>query len=82
MEDPCCPNYSTCRLVTIPEFDAGKRTRNFYIQQYCLSKDHNWNDCKRLAVKKELFFCPDFVLPDSEITLDEVIDRYDEKEMN
>lgn len=74
-----CPNYGGCRLVqtdvVVP--DSGKKEQ--YIASYCLNEE-TWTTCKRYTTRKALWICPDFVLPDSDITEDEVVDRYEEEE--
>jgi hypothetical protein len=74
-----CPNYGGCRLVQtdVVETDSGKKEA--YISAFCLNEE-TWKKCKRYTIRKALWICPDFVLPDSEITEDEVVDRYEEKE--
>ncbi|MBN1338206.1 MAG: hypothetical protein JXA03_02720 [Bacteroidales bacterium] len=81
MEDPyCCPNMEVCRLVTLPGFDTGIVPREHYLQSYCRSESQKWLGCKRFITKNELGFCPDFVLPDSDMDMDMIIDKFDEKE--
>lgn len=33
----------------------------------------------RYRAKEEIYFCPDFVMPDSKMTMDEIIDKFDEE---
>ncbi len=83
MEDSCCcPNIDTCNLVNTPGFINDEKKLGNYIQSYCRTDVSKWNTCKRLIVKNELHFCPDFVLPDTTLTIDEIIDKFDEENMN
>jgi len=83
MEDPyCCPNIDTCKLVNTPGFIEDKKKQENYIQLYCRADESKWISCKRLIAKNELHFCPDFVLPDTSLSIDEIIDKYDEENMN
>jgi hypothetical protein len=48
------------------------------MEDYCTAGRQHWGSCTRLVVKQALNFCPDFVLPDSQMTPDEVIEKFDE----
>jgi hypothetical protein len=71
-----CPNYGGCRLVqtdvVVPDSDKKEQ----YISEYCMNEE-TWKNCKRYLTRRALWICPDFVLPDSEITEDEIVDRYE-----
>ncbi len=83
MEDSgCCPNIKSCKLVVIPGFTGNEEQRNMYMQKYCWSGHKEWADCKRWIVKNKLNFCPDFVLPDTELSPDEIIDKFDNENIN
>lgn len=74
-----CPNYGGCRLVQTDVVEPDSVKKEAYISTYCL-KEETWKICKRYTIRKALWICPDFVLPDSDITEDEVVDRYEEME--
>ena len=83
MEDPyCCPNIDTCKLVNTPGFIKDKKKQGNYIQLYCRADESKWNSCKRVIAKNELHFCPDFVLPDTSLSIDEIIDKFDNEQIN
>lgn len=83
MEDPyCCPNMKTCRLVSQPEFNTGITARDVYLDIFCRSKSQKWLECKRYITKMNLGFCPDSVLPDTKMTPEEIIDKFDEDNSN
>lgn len=73
---PHCPNYQNCQLVVgklaIPEL-----VQNSYITLFCNNSSNKWQTCKRFITKKEIDFCPDFVLPDTPLTTEEIIDKFD-----
>ncbi|GAB4316661.1 MAG: hypothetical protein Kow00127_08210 [Bacteroidales bacterium] len=71
-----CVNINSCRLFTISEFGGNENARKNYIEHYCLD-DNQWKNCKRYQVKEKLQFCPDFVLPDTNMSIDEIIDEFD-----
>jgi hypothetical protein len=58
--------------VVVPDSDK----KDEYISSFCVNEE-NWKTCKRYTIRKALWICPDFVLPDSDISEDEVIDRYE-----
>ena len=74
-----CPNYEGCRLVqtdiVVP--DSAKKAQ--YIASAC-QEEETWKKCKRYIIRKSLWFCPDFVLPDTNMTEDEIIDLYEDSE--
>lgn len=73
-----CPNYNGCRLVQtdVVVTDAGKKAE--YMSDYC-QREETWKRCIRYITKKSLWICPDFVLPDSEMTEDEIIEQHEKQ---
>ena len=82
MQGKNCPNYINCQLVHKEEVLPDKKKQGQYIRDYCLAGKEAWGQCKRYLTKKELNFCPDFVLPDSPWSPDEILDILEEREMN
>jgi len=82
MENTFCPNCKMCRLVTSEEFPIDKDSKEEFLKIYCESVSENWLQCMRYVTKHNLGFCPEFVLPDTIMTLDEVMDKFDEVESN
>ena len=76
-----CPNMKVCKLVTVSGFSGDEERRLNYMKTYCTAGEASWSGCNRLTVKNAIHFCPDFVLPDSGMTADEVISRFDEETM-
>jgi hypothetical protein len=74
-----CPNIHSCRLVNARDFTVDESMRRTYMESYCEAGEKKWNTCSRYRVKKALNLCPDFVLPDSDMTLDEVLDRMEKE---
>ncbi len=72
-----CPNISTCKLMIVSDFLEDEQKSNFYTEHYCRAVNSRWEVCNRYVVKEALNFCPDFVLPDSNLTPDEVIEKFD-----
>ena len=78
MEPARCPNYDQCALVS-RGLDMDEGAYKAYIDSFCCCKKEAWSSCMRFRAKKEIHFCPDFVLPDSHYTIEEIIDRFDNK---
>jgi hypothetical protein len=72
-----CPNVDTCKLFSTKGFIENESQRNEYINTWCNAGEHKWSHCARYVTRKALNFCPDFVLPDTDLTPDEVIDKFD-----
>ena len=71
-----CPNYRECALVN-KQITLSEDVYRSYIDNYCCCNKESWSECMRFRAKVELNFCPDFVLPDSKMTADEIIDYFD-----
>jgi hypothetical protein len=72
-----CPNYPTCQLIHVPGFVEPETIREVYIRDYCMNRLENWQNCIRFQTHNLLHFCPDFVLPDTHLSVDEIIQRFD-----
>ena len=82
MDNQYCPNYNVCKLVNEVGFTGNELQRKNYITEYCQENKAKWDICKRLIVKNTLNFCPDFVLPDTPLSTDEIIDKFDKENLN
>jgi hypothetical protein len=79
MSEPDCPNIAGCKLVNDPGLLIEGNNREIYIESYCRGSKPGYTECRRYRIKKEIFFCPDFIMPDSELTLDEILDRIEKE---
>lgn len=79
MEDHFCSNINTCRMVATDVVVPDKTEKENYMQLWCRQGEEKWGSCKRFLTKKALSFCPDFVVPDTALSIDEIIDKFDEK---
>lgn len=75
-----CPNYIECALIN-KQLDLSDDIYKVYINNYCCCDKGSWSECMRFRAKEKLNFCPDFVLPDSVMTIDEIIDRFDNENL-
>lgn len=82
MKEGWCPNYNSCRLVQNFGFPGVEYQRNSYLTAYCEAGQQEWEECKRFIVKNTLHFCPDFVVPDTTLTTDEIIDKFDNENLD
>lgn len=80
MTDPDCPNMLSCKLVLDTGFIADTSLRERYIKLYCTKGGLRYSTCKRFITKEKIHFCPDFVMPDTIFTVDEIIERFEELE--
>jgi hypothetical protein len=80
MSNPDCPNITSCALVNRNDFLIDKVLKDNYIKSYCKGSAANYAACTRYTTKNIIHFCPDFVLPDTEMTIDEIINKYEELE--
>jgi len=78
MNDYYCINYSTCKFINEEIIDCKLNSKDYYLEKFCTNQDLYWKNCKRYQVKNELGFCPDFIFPETELTLDEIIDKIDQ----
>jgi len=82
MEEFFCPNMNTCAFVNKTGFTVSEKVRAKYLKDYCNASESRRNRCKRLIMKSTYHFCPDFVLPDTTLTPDEIITKFDEDNFN
>jgi hypothetical protein len=73
-----CPNYNGCRLVNTDVVESDKDKKANYLVVYC-ETDGDYAKCLRYVTRKELWIAPDFLLPDSNMTEDEIIERYEQE---
>ena len=79
MPDNICTNYNSCRMVTTTEVVPDEKVKEAYLDIWCRDDGEKWKDCKRFSTKAKLSFCPDFVIPDTTLSIDEIIDKFEEQ---
>ncbi|MBU2650220.1 MAG: hypothetical protein KKA81_04735 [Bacteroidetes bacterium] len=77
-----CPNYKTCRLVTTVKVMDDNVSKLKYIEHFCKGEGDPWEGCKRFVTKNRYDLCPDFVLPDSTMSPEEILDKFEEEIVN
>jgi len=78
MNNIFCPNYSDCQIIKSESIVKDSEKKQHYINNYCESNENGWKDCKRYNTKGVLNFCPDFVLPDTILTINEILNKIEE----
>lgn len=61
--------------IVIPDV----KKKEEYLELWCRKNEEVWSNCTRFNTKKSLGFCPDFVLPNTPLSLDEIIDKFEEE---
>lgn len=74
-----CPNILTCDLVNKPGFAGDDRRKEKYMTDYCHASESKRNRCMRFIMKNMYHFCPEFVMPDTKLSPDEIIDRFEQE---
>lgn len=73
---PSCPNINTCRLINVAMDFVGTSDVKTYKRIYCTTS--RFSGCKRYQFKQKAGFCPDFVLPDTTESDDDIMERFDQ----
>jgi hypothetical protein len=74
LETTFCPNLSNCQIILIDTFASDPPGRDYYKNNYCQAGEESWIQCKRFQTKRTLNLCPDFIMPDSILSQDEILD--------
>ena len=70
-----CPNHEKCPIFN--SILAGKEiTAKSYRRMYCEAGEAKYHECKRYLVKAKYGKCPGDLLPNSNLTLEEIATRY------
>lgn len=77
MADYYCPSFSDCQLIKGDKIVSEIKLKEEFISNYCSNDKKNWSQCKRYITKTKLNFCPDFVLPNTSLTPEEIINKFD-----
>ena len=77
MSDHFCSNINTCRMITTSVVVPDAKIKEGYVNEWCHQQKEKWNLCKRFNTKNELGFCPDFVVPDTLMSTEEIMDKFE-----
>ena len=73
-----CPNINSCRMVSTDMVVPDEKKKEEFMDNWCRKDEEVWGKCKRFHTKKSLGFCPDFVVPDTTLSIDEIVDKFEE----
>jgi hypothetical protein len=79
MPETVCPNINSCRMITTTEVIPDEKLREELMEAWCRDAGEKWKDCKRFSTKAKLGFCPDFVVPGTALSIDEIIDKFEDQ---
>lgn len=80
MTEKFCPNIHSCRMVVTKLVIPDDKAREASMDSWCRKDESVWSTCTRYSTKKHLGFCPDFVTPDTRLSIDEIIDKFEENQ--
>ena len=66
-------------MISTEEVVPDPQAKEEYMDIWCRDAGEKWRDCKRFSTKASLGFCPDFVVPDTTLSIDEIIDKFEEQ---
>ena len=70
-----CPKYRNCRLFNghlLKRKQSEEAYKNLYCQNYT---EKNWEQCKRYQVSERIGETPDWVMPNSGYSIDEIVQK-------
>ncbi len=70
-----CKNYQKCPIYSGVLKDINMASKA-YRAYYCDAGEKGWGTCKRYMVKEKVGKVPEGLLPNSHMTVDEIIRRY------
>lgn len=69
-----CYKGNKCRLF-LGKIDLSEHTRLMYNCSYCLGLESKWRNCKRFLLLETEGFCPDFVMPNTLLSDEQIMKR-------
>ncbi len=69
-----CVKSCDCALFT-GKLSIPEDTRLMYNCIYCLGRETGWKSCKRFVLLETDGFCPDFVMPNTLLTFEQIRNR-------
>lgn len=70
-----CENYQTCPIYS-GVLQGLQFTSETYRKMYCDADSQGWSRCKRYQVKKRIGSCPEGILPNSNLSVEEIIAQH------
>jgi hypothetical protein len=70
-----CPKICNCRLFN-GKSPVCEDSKIMYKSHYCLGRDNlRWKSCKRFQLVEKVGHCPDYVMPNSLLSFEQIIKR-------
>ncbi len=69
-----CPKICSCPLFN-EKLQVGEDSKIIYKKCYCLDEETRWKSCKRFVVAEHMGFCPDYVMPNSLLSFEQIFTR-------
>jgi hypothetical protein len=70
-----CPRVCSCSLFS-GKLCVEEDSKIIYKRHYCLDMEESrWRGCKRFVVEEHIGFCPDYVLPNSLLSFEQIFNR-------
>ena len=66
-------------MITTEIVVPDEKVKETYMDTWCRDTGGKWKECKRFSCKAALGFCPDFVLPDTKMSIEEIMDKFDDE---
>lgn len=79
MDQLHCSKIEKCPIFN-NQLLKNKDTEEAYKNIYCRNGKEKYSTCKRFQVSERIGKCADFVMPNSFLTVDEIIAKINEKE--
>jgi hypothetical protein len=74
-----CPNAVNCQVLHKEGFVKDEETKEYYRARFCsVDSKNGYFSCVRFITKQKLGFCPDFIFPNTEMTIDEIFNKLEE----
>lgn len=67
-----CENYQKCPIYS-GVLQGMQYTAAAYRRMYCDAGSQGWSKCRRYQVKERLGRCPEGILPNATMTVDEIV---------
>ncbi len=78
MEKGLCPKVAKCPLFngTLLKISGADES---YKNLYCRAGESKWSTCKRYLTSEKVGKCPDWVLPNSSLSIEQIVQKMKEK---
>lgn len=75
-----CPKYQKCPLFN-DQLLQRQSSADAYKNLFCRAGRDKWSECRLYQVSQELGKCPNFVMPNSNATIEEIKEKMTQKKI-